>query len=167
MTDTEPREPDAGKSEHAGVRLPPPALFLGALVIAIALEWLWPLGWLDGLADPLRYGLGGALVLAGAALMISALVGFRRAGTAIAPWEPATALVSTGLYRFSRNPIYLAMAMIYLGLALLFAASWALVALIPTLAALHVWVIRREEAYLERRFGETYRQYRAQVRRWI
>ncbi|HXV22881.1 MAG TPA: isoprenylcysteine carboxylmethyltransferase family protein [Alphaproteobacteria bacterium] len=167
MTDTEPQRPDVGKDNHAGVRLPPPALFLGALIIGIVLEWLWPLGWFEGLGDPLHYGLGGVLVVAGVVLLISAMIEFRRAGTAIPPWEPATALVTTGAYRFSRNPIYLAMTAICLGLALLFAASWALVLLIPTLAALHVWVIRREEAYLDRRFGEAYRQYRTRVRRWV
>ena len=67
----------------------------------------------------------------------------------------------------SRNPIYLGMILIYVGIALAFAASWAFLLLVPVLIALEIEVIRREEAYLESRFGEAYRQYRRKVRRWL
>jgi protein-S-isoprenylcysteine O-methyltransferase Ste14 len=167
MTSPQLKEPDRASREHAGVRLPPPLLFLGALVFGIVLEWLWSLGWLDSLPPPLRYWLGGGLFLAGAALLASAIRLFRRAGTAIPPWEPSTTLVTTGVYRLSRNPIYLGMILIYVGIALVFAASWAFLLLVPVLLALEIEVIRREEAYLERRFGEAYRQYRHKVRRWL
>lgn len=150
-----------------GSGIPPPALFLGTLALGIALEWLWPLVWLAGLSPALRHGIGGALVLAGAGLMVASLRLFRRAGTAIPPWEPSSALVTSDVYRFSRNPIYLSLTAIYLGLAIGFGASWALLLLIPTLILLQVAVIRREEAYLERRFGAAYRHYSARVRRWI
>ncbi len=167
MTNPEPDRPSPDSSDNPGVRMPPPALFLGALLIGIGLEWLWPLSWLDGVPGSLRYGLGGGLALAGAALLAAALRLFRKAGTAIPPWEPAAALVTTGVYRRSRNPIYLGMVLLYLGLALIFVASWALLLLIPVLVALQIAVIRREEAYLERRFGAAYREYRARVRRWL
>ena len=91
----------------------------------------------------------------------------RRAGTAIPPWEPSTALVTTGVYGLSRNPIYLGMILIYVGIAFVFAASWAFLLLLPVLVALQIEVIRREETYLERRFGEAYRHYRQEVRRWL
>ena len=167
MSRPEPGLPSSDVPDHAGVRLPPPALFLGALVIGIGLKWLAPLGWLDGQPASLRFWLGGGLALAGATLMGVAIRQFRKAGTAIPPWEPTTALVTTGVYSLSRNPIYVAMVMLYFGLALIFAASWALLLLVPSLVALEIAVIRREEAYLERRFGEAYRQYRARVRRWL
>ena len=160
-------QPGAGAADHAGVRVPPPLLFLSGLVLGLGLEWLWPLGWLANRPAWLQFGVGGVLVVAGIALLASAMGLFRRAGTAIPPWEPTTALVTTGVYRYSRNPIYLAVVMMYVGLALLFAAAWALVLLIPILIVLHLAVIRLEEAYLERQFGEAYRQYRARVRRWI
>ncbi len=167
MTNAEPGPPSSEAPDHAGVRVPPPALFLGALLIGIGLEWQWPLSWLDGLPSSLRYWFGGGLVLAGAALMAAALRLFRKAGTAIPPWEPTTALVTTGVYRLSRNPVYVAMVLLYVGLALIFATSWALLFLAPVLATLQIAVIRREEAYLDRRFGEPYRQYHARVRRWL
>jgi protein-S-isoprenylcysteine O-methyltransferase Ste14 len=122
---------------------------------------------LDSLPPPLRYWLGGGLFLAGAALLAAAIRLFRRAGTAIPPWEPSTALVTTGVYGLSRNPIYLGMILIYVGIAFVFAASWAFLLLLPVLVALQIEVIRREETYLERRFGEAYRQYRQEVRRWL
>jgi protein-S-isoprenylcysteine O-methyltransferase Ste14 len=167
MTSPQLRDSDRDPRAHAGVRLPPPLLFLGALVLGIVLEWLWPLYWLDSLPPPLRYWLGGGLFLAGAALLAAAIRLFRRAGTAIPPWEPSTALVTTGVYGLSRNPIYLGMILIYVGIAFVFAASWAFLLLLPVLIALQIEVIRREETYLERRFGEAYRQYRQEVRRWL
>lgn len=167
MTNPEPGLPSSEAPDHAGVRVPPPVLFLGALLLGIGLEWLWPLSWLDGAPGSLRYGLGGGLALAGAALMAAALRLFRKAGTAIPPWEPTTALVTAGIYRRSRNPVYLAMVLLYVGLALIAAASWPLLLLVPVLVTLQIAVIRREEAYLERRFGEVYRHYRARVRRWL
>jgi protein-S-isoprenylcysteine O-methyltransferase Ste14 len=153
--------------DHAGVRVPPPALFLVSLLLGILLERLWPFGWLDGWPAALRYGLSLALLAGGTGLMAWAMGLFRRVGTAVPPWEPTTALVTTGPFAVSRNPIYVSVVMLYLGLALLFAADWALIVLIPALLVLHFAVIRLEEAYLERRFGESYRQYRARVRRWF
>jgi protein-S-isoprenylcysteine O-methyltransferase Ste14 len=162
----EPSPGDSGQ-DHAGVRVPPPALFMGSLLLGIVLEWAFPIGILTRVSAGARYGLGAALIVAGVALMAVAMGLFRKVGTAIPPWEPTTALVTTGVYRYSRNPIYLSVVMLYVGLALLFAAAWALVLLVPALIILHYAVIRREEAYLDRRFGEAYRQYRARVRRWI
>lgn len=153
--------------DHAGVRVPPPALFIGSLLLGIFLEWAWPIGMLSQLSAGARFGLGAALIVAGVAMMAWAMGLFHRAGTAIPPWEPTTALVTTGPYRFSRNPIYLSVVLLYVGITLLFAACWSLVLLVPALIILHYAVILREEAYLDRRFGETYRQYRASVRRWI
>jgi protein-S-isoprenylcysteine O-methyltransferase Ste14 len=167
MTDATSPNPTPSDSDHAGVRIAPPTLFLSALVAGIALEWLWPLGWFDGWPALARHGIGALLSAAGVALMASAMGLFRRAGTAIPPWEPTTALVTEGVYRFSRNPIYLSVVILYIGLALLFGAGWSLILLVPAVAILQVAVIRREEAYLERRFGEAYRNYRARVRRWI
>jgi protein-S-isoprenylcysteine O-methyltransferase Ste14 len=155
------------EQDHAGVRVPPPKLFLSGLALGFLLEWLWPLGWFDTVPAVPRWAAGAVLTGAGVALMASAMSLFKKAGTAIPPWEPTTALVTTGVYRFSRNPIYLSAVMIYVGLAVLFARGWALLLLVPVLVILQMAVIRREEAYLERRFGDPYRQYRARVRRWL
>jgi protein-S-isoprenylcysteine O-methyltransferase Ste14 len=91
----------------------------------------------------------------------------RRAGTNIRPDQPTLALVTDGAFRFSRNPLYLAAAGLYVGVALLVHALWPLVLLIPMLAVLQWGVVAREERYLEAKFGDAYRAYKARVRRWL
>ncbi len=102
-----------------------------------------------------------------AAVLAAALGRLRRAGTAVEPWRPSTALVTDGVYRLTRNPIYLAMGLLYLGLALALDSVVALVLLPPLLALVQVAVVSREERYLEGKFGDDYRRYRASVRRWL
>lgn len=89
------------------------------------------------------------------------------AGTNISPLKPSINLVNTGPFRFSRNPLYVAMMLLYLGLTLLFNSWWGVALLIPVLVVLHIGVVRREERYLERKFGEEYLAYRSQVRRYL
>ena len=83
------------------------------------------------------------------------------------PSKPALALVDAGPFRFSRNPLYVGLTLMYAGLALLIPALWPLLLLIPVLAVLSWGVVRREERYLERKFGEGYRSYKARTRRWL
>jgi protein-S-isoprenylcysteine O-methyltransferase Ste14 len=113
------------------------------------------------------YGLGGALVVAGSLFARSFFRAFSRAGTPVSPYQGTTALVTSGPYRLSRNPGYLGMALAYSGVALLFGALWPFVSLVPTLLLIDRGVIRREERYLERRFGDQYVRYRASTRRWL
>jgi protein-S-isoprenylcysteine O-methyltransferase Ste14 len=103
----------------------------------------------------------------GAVLMISALRAFSRAGTPVDPYEPARALATDGPYRFTRNPIYLGFALVYLGFAIVLNALWAVALLPVVVVVVDRGVIAREERYLERRFGEDYRAYKAHVRRWV
>jgi protein-S-isoprenylcysteine O-methyltransferase Ste14 len=144
----------------------PPLLFLGALALAALLEAAMAIPSLP-LPPGLGYGLGAILVLGGLALLLLGARRFRAAGTNIPPTLPTTALVVTGPYRWSRNPLYVAMILIYLGLALAARSSWALVLVVPLVILLNYGVVRREEAYLERKFGADYRTYRARVRRWV
>ena len=92
---------------------------------------------------------------------------FRRAGTSVVPSEPSTALVTTGPYRFTRNPIYIGFVLAYFGLAIVLTSMWVLLLLIPVLAILQRGVVVPEEAYLERKFGDAYRKYQAHVPRWL
>jgi protein-S-isoprenylcysteine O-methyltransferase Ste14 len=95
------------------------------------------------------------------------MVVFRKYQTGIAPWDPATALVTEGPYRRTRNPMYLGMAALYGGIALGFGLLWALALLPVVILLIDRVVIRREEAYLETKYGDAYRDYRNRVRRWI
>lgn len=148
----------------AGVVAPPPLIFAGGLVLGFALEALLP-G--TEIADALRWPLGVALAVAGGVLSASFIGAFRRAGTPVEPWEPTTAIVTSGPYRFTRNPGYLGMALAFAGIAILADALWPLVLLVPTLVVIDRGVIAREERYLDATFGAEYAAYRERVRRWI
>ncbi len=89
------------------------------------------------------------------------------AGTNISPRKPATTLVDSGPYRFSRNPLYVAMTLLFIGLTLLINSWWGVVLLVPVILLLHFGVVCREERYPERKFGEEYNRYRSRVRRYV
>ena len=92
---------------------------------------------------------------------------FRRARTSFDVRKPSTSLITTGPFRFSRNPIYLAMTLLQLGIGIAVDGVWILAALVRALVAMHYGVIVREERYLERKFGDAYRGYKTSVRRWL
>lgn len=154
-------------TDNAGVRFPPPLIYLGFLVFGIwaGRAFGFPGLGLDGTAGNF---LGWIVVALG--LVVGPLAGaglFHRLGTAIIPFKPASRLVTSGIYRWTRNPMYLGIALIYAGIAILFDSLLALLLLVPVLFIIQRYVITREEAYLERRFGDEYRTYRARVRPWI
>ena len=150
--------------DTAGVVAPPPLIFVAGLIVGFALEALLPGVDLPGLVE---WGLGGLLVVAGLGLLLTFNASFSREGTAVEPWKPTTAIVTTGPYRFTRNPAYLGMALTYVGIAVLSSAVWVLVPLPFVIAAIDRGVIAREERYLERKFGQEYLDFKARVRRWI
>lgn len=152
--------------DNPGVIAPPPLLYAGGLGAGLALDFLL-LRIPTGLPEALRYGLAVILIVAAGALITSAFVGFRRAGTHAEPWRPSTSIVTDGVYAFTRNPMYVAMALFYVALALALDSVIALLFLIPLLIVIHYGVILREERYLEAKFGDPYRQYKRAVRRWI
>jgi protein-S-isoprenylcysteine O-methyltransferase Ste14 len=150
--------------DNPGVIAKPPSLFLAAMAAGIALELLFPTSFASGLV---RLGLGSAFVGAGIALMSAAMRRQRGAGTNIETDRPTEVIVTDGPYRWSRNPIYIALTVIYLGVAVLADSLWLLGMLAPLLIVMHFGVIAREEVYLDRKFGDVYRSYRAGVRRWL
>jgi protein-S-isoprenylcysteine O-methyltransferase Ste14 len=152
------------KEDSAGVAAPPPLIYLAGLAVGFGLEALLPGASLPGWV---RWVLGGALLAAGLALLASFNTAFTRKGTAVEPWKPTTAIVTGGPYRFTRNPAYLGMALVYAGIALLAEAVWVLVPLPLVLFVIDRSVIAREERYLERKFGREYVDYKGTARRWI
>jgi len=151
--------------DSSGVRFPPPLLF--------AVPWL--AGWLLGRAVPVRWLpslaavrlIGWPLVLAAVLLSGTAIGLFRALGNTPNPTKPVIALAVQGPYRWTRNPMYLGLAALYVGLAALFNTVWPL-ALFPLVIVLvQRLVIAKEERYLETKFGDSYRAYKARVRRWI
>ena len=150
--------------DHAGVRFPPPLLYVAGLGLGFLLQALWPLpAW--------SQTVGALLALPCLALCVAlcgwAIALFRRFRTSLVPIVPAATLVTRGPYRVTRNPMYVGLAFLYAGTALYFRLSWGLLLLPVVLLGIYYLVITREERYLERRFGETYTRYKAQVRRWL
>lgn len=150
--------------DRPGVLVLPPLLYLAALIAALALHWLFPLTL--PLPAFMRWA-GAALILAGVACAGIARSEFVRVGTNVNPMQPATALVKAGPFRFSRNPMYVSLAVVYIGLALLTRVAWLPILLPAVLAIMHWGVILREERYLARKFGAEYDAYRAEVRRYF
>ncbi len=141
-----------------------PLLYAATLGAGLVLQWLIPRHPLPPV--PARL-FGGLLLIGSAALARWGERTMRRAGTNVDPRQPAVALVVEGPFRFSRNPLYLSLTGLYLGMALLVNAIWPLILLVPLLAVVHWGIIKREERYLEAKFGEPYHAYRARVRRWL
>ena len=152
--------------DTSGVGFPPPLPYAGGFVAGVGAHRLLPVRlWPEPAA--IETVLGWGLLAAGVLLAASAAYLFRRAGTTPNPTKPTTALVIWGPYRFTRNPMYVGLAAVYLGGTLLLNDAWP-IALFPVVIALvRRRVIAREEAYLERKFGDEYRAYKARVRRWI
>jgi protein-S-isoprenylcysteine O-methyltransferase Ste14 len=154
-------------TDHAEVAIKPPFLFLGALALGSLLSLVVPIGPGLGAANALALIVGLAFVAIGVALAALAVRNFRLAGTSVVPGEPSTALVVAGPYQITRNPIYIGFVLAYFGLAVMLTSVWVLLLLIPVLMILQRGVVEREEDYLERQFGESYRRYKARVPRWL
>ena len=155
---------DSAEGGSAEVVMRPPFLYGGGFLVVLALRWLWPMP-MVGRGGPLWAAL--ALSILGVAIVVLAARTLRAAGTNVDPLRPTTAIVTAGPYRFSRNPIYVGLTLLYLGLASAFNTWWAVIVLVPILAIMHLGVVRREERYLEQKFGEPYREYRSRVRRYL
>lgn len=147
-----------------GVIARPPLIFFGFLASGLALDWLLPAPLLPAQA---QYATGAVLIALASALAFSAIACFLRAGTNVPTTRPATALVVAGPYRASRNPIYTGMILLLLGIGVMVDGVWIVALAIPFALVLRYGVIAREERYLEAKFGDAYRAYRARVRRWI
>ncbi len=150
------------EQDSPGVGFPPPLAFAGTLVAGLAMG-----GWGIPLGSKLEHLLGWLALVAGGSILLTAIGLFRRAGTNPQPWKSTSRIVTTGVYRWTRNPMYLSMALIYVGIALLNDSAVCLVLLVPLLFVIQRQVIEREEAYLEARFGRPYLDYKASARRWF
>ncbi|MDF2971510.1 MAG: protein-S-isoprenylcysteine methyltransferase [Microvirga sp.] len=151
--------------DTAHVIIRPPLAWGFAVLAGLALHWLMPLPFLP---PDLPAGWLGTLVFALAlALVAWAIITMTRAGSNVPTNRPTTTIVASGPYRFTRNPIYLGMFLGLIGLAIAFDTLWLLMMLVPFALVIRYGVVAREEAYLERKFGEVYRGYRSRVRRWL
>jgi protein-S-isoprenylcysteine O-methyltransferase Ste14 len=151
-------------ADHPGVIAPPVVIYLCAVLVGGGLHYYWSIGVVSYGAQRL---LGGALIAVSIVLFVLAVRQMLRAGTNIPPHLPTTALVTGGPYRISRNPIYLSLSLLHLGLGVWVNSLWIVAMLAPVLVVMSFGVIAREERYLARKLGEPYLQYKSAVRRWL
>jgi protein-S-isoprenylcysteine O-methyltransferase Ste14 len=151
--------------DHADVRILPPLLFLGAIALGVLIQLALPLRFAE--SSGLRALAGLAVVGLGLAEVVWAFLTMRRTHQDPDPRTPSPELIPNGPYRYTRNPMYAGMTLIQAGLGVALGNLWILLLLVPTLFILQRGVIEKEEAYLERRFGDSYRRYRQSVRRWL
>jgi protein-S-isoprenylcysteine O-methyltransferase Ste14 len=154
----------SAKDDVAGVITHPPFLYAGGLLAGWGVDQIAPLPFVPAWAVEI---LGPALIVTAIALAGWCFVLFTRAGTNVPTHKPTSAIVTHGPYRFSRNPIYVALTMLTLGIALLLDSLWCVASLVPVLTLMQWGVILREERYLERKFGEEYLAFKRQTRRWL
>jgi protein-S-isoprenylcysteine O-methyltransferase Ste14 len=155
----------ADTTDTAHVLIRPPLAWGLAVIAGIALDWFVPLPFLP---DDLPAGwLGASVFVLALALVAWAIVTMTRAGSNVPTNRPTTTIVESGPYRFTRNPIYLGMFLSLIGLGIAFDNFWLLLMLVPFALVIRYGVVAREEAYLDRKFGDSYRGYRSRVRRWL
>ncbi len=152
--------------DGASVRIPPPLVYLAALIAGgLVHRYLVPLS-LD-LPRGVRFAAAAVAAAIGFGVMAAAVGSFRRTGQVPAPWKTTPEIVSTGVYRVTRNPMYVGMALLQAGYGIARANGWT-IALVPVvLAVVYATAVRHEEAYLEEKFGDAYLEYKSSVRRWI
>jgi protein-S-isoprenylcysteine O-methyltransferase Ste14 len=159
---------DERQPDRAAVRVFPPGVPLAVILAGLGLSRLWPVDPGFELAAPGRYWLGGAIVALGVlGLGLWSVLLFRRSGQSENPWKPTPGIVERGPFRVTRNPMYVQMLLVCIGVAVMRWDVWTLV-----LTPLGAWVLQTfaivpEEAYLERKFGDAYLDYKRRVRRWL
>jgi protein-S-isoprenylcysteine O-methyltransferase Ste14 len=153
-----------GVPDNANVIALPPFIYATAFILGLLLHLAFPIHFLP---SALVRWLGSSFMLISVLIAASALRALRRAQTTFDVSKPTTAIVTDGPYHFSRNPMYVSITLLYLGVTCLMNALWILLLVVPLLVVIQRGVIAREEAYLERTFGEEYLRYKVQVRRWI
>ena len=150
----------------AHVRFPPPLVFLGGILLGVACQYLLvpapvPVG------RAMSAGGGLVILIVGLGLVASARVLFSRTGQSPLPWTPSPSLIWKGPYRHTRNPMYVGVTLVELGLGVAVNNLWIALFAIPALAIVHVIAVLPEERYLSEKFGESYKRYLAQVRRYL
>jgi len=150
--------------DKPGVIAPPPIIYLAGLALAFVVDWFWPIALLPAVT---QYIVGIPMIAIGFTVLVLVFRRFRQAGTNIEPYKPTTALVTDGFFRYTRNPVYVGMTGVAVGIGILADNIWVLPMLVPTLLVMRYGVIAREERYLEGKFGDEYRRYKATVRRWV
>lgn len=154
------------KKDHPGIYIPPPLFYIGIYFVAVLFQKWMPIN--KGFFDTvISRSIALAVVLTGLFFIFPAIWRFFKSGNTLVTVKSANSLQTSGIYAFTRNPMYLGLLLIYLGFSLCFGSWWNFLLLPVLLLIIQQYVIKREEQYLGRRFGERYFAYKKKVRRWI
>ncbi len=166
---TDPSDPanrdPAALPDHADVVTKPPLIYLAGVLLGLWLGPRFPLPF--PIPWPLRGMIGGAAAILAVAIGVWGVVTFRRAGERLDPHTPTLKIMIGGPFRWSRNPLYVGLAILHAGIGTALGNAWVVLLLLPVMAVMTWGVVLREERYLERKFGDEYRRYRSAVRRWL
>jgi len=148
----------------ASVKFPPPAVFILFILLALGIHDYQAI---EVSNMPILIYMGSFFIPLGFTILLIASIAFKRAKTNIKPWKPSTQIISSGLYAYSRNPIYLAFCVVTIGIGLIVNSLWVTLSFIPSIVVIFFIAIKKEEIYLENKFGQDYLAYKEKVRRWI
>jgi protein-S-isoprenylcysteine O-methyltransferase Ste14 len=154
-------------SDTPGVIVFPPLIPLSVLVVGIILNFVVPSNLLNHVPRQVRIVVGIVAFVVGLGMVIGANRIFRRIGTNVRPSQPTLALATTGMFTWTRNPMYVGGSIALLGIAIGCALDWVPLLLVFSLPLVHYGIILREERYLERKFGDEYRRYKTKVPRYF
>ena len=153
-------------NDGATVKFPPP--FVPVIAVFIGVGFQYFVGPLPvPLEGPSKFAAGIALLVAGLGLIFAAMSQFRRTGQDPKPWLSTPAIIAVGIYKWTRNPMYVSMGLLQGGIGVLLSNAWIVVLVLLTWGVIYAIAVRHEEAYLERKFGASYLTYKASVRRWL
>ena len=153
-----------GTTDNAGVITIPPIIYLVGLLLGLLIHYNYPIGFLPELVS---VWIGVLLILVSISIALFAILAFKRAGTPLDVRKATIAIVTHGIYRCSRNPMYVSLALVYLGIACWVNSLWILLLVAPVVIVVDQGIIKREERYLEQKFNGEYLRYKSEVRRWI
>jgi len=150
--------------DHADKLFPPAFIYVGGLAIGLLVHLRYPVQLLPA---PFKVGIALLLLVVSGPIFVSTRRAYYRAKTTFYFSEPSTALITSGPYRYSRNPGYVSLAMLFGAIGFLLNSLWVLLMVVPAMIVVHFGIIKREERYLEAKFGDEYREYKTTVRRWV
>ncbi|GAC1646241.1 MAG: isoprenylcysteine carboxylmethyltransferase family protein [Ktedonobacteraceae bacterium] len=153
--------------DNPGVVAPPPLIYAGGLAIGLLFQRLLPMKLLPRTSRSITLTLGSTCISLALTILFLGIRQMRNAHTNVNPTHPATTIVTEGPFRFTRNPLYLGLLLLYLGITFVVNSLWTMLFLPAVLVLMNVGVIAREERYLERKFGASYLTYKQSVRRWL
>jgi protein-S-isoprenylcysteine O-methyltransferase Ste14 len=150
--------------KSTGLKLPPPIFYITALLLGLVLNYFFLITLLP---EVWRYSVGIALIVVSGAIVPFVIIRYKKLKTPFDVRKPAEALITDGPNRYSRNPGYLSLTLLYLGVGFILNNIWILSLVVPVVLIMDLWIIRSEERHLEAVFGEQYLRYKSAVRRWI